>query len=309
MKLRKNGKGAGPVAEHLVGAILGLVFVIILIFAGYMVYKFITERDPVELCKLSVVAKAGTTYAGAELTSPFKDLNCQTTRITISEKGIKSSKPGEDKKFSDDKTKNSNFVKKVIADELHDCWYQFGEGKINFWGDFDSGKRCVICSDIRFDDSAKDKNKLPPTIEDFGKYLFTEFKPGTSYYDFLTSGSRGDLGSPITDTGKTVIDTGKGYSVLHVTAKEDLKVKAIGAALAGAIIGCKVGATAGTIATSWTGPGAAVGGAVGGAAGCLGGFIVGIGTVIVTKDSSSGYIVGTNFIKTEDITEACDRLY
>ncbi|PJE81663.1 hypothetical protein COU58_01840 [Candidatus Pacearchaeota archaeon CG10_big_fil_rev_8_21_14_0_10_32_42] len=55
------------------------------------------------------------------------------------------------------KVKTENEVYKVLTEEMAECWWMFGEGKINYVGsDTTPTLYCSICSQIVFDNSVKD---------------------------------------------------------------------------------------------------------------------------------------------------------
>jgi len=62
-------------------------------------------------------------------------------------------------------------VKFEIAQEMYSCWYQYGEGNLDFYGSWDMGSsdtHCLICSRIGFDDDVEEL-----TFGEFGSYLNT----------------------------------------------------------------------------------------------------------------------------------------
>ena len=51
-------------------------------------------------------------------------------------------------------------VLKAIADEMADCWWMFGEGKVDYIGSYFGGdSHCAVCSRIKFDEKIQDKIK------------------------------------------------------------------------------------------------------------------------------------------------------
>ena len=67
-----------------------------------------------------------------------------------------------------------NEVFKVLAEELSDCWWMFGEGKVNYLGREISGKNhCAVCSRISFDEKLKETFPTGISIEDFKNFLIT----------------------------------------------------------------------------------------------------------------------------------------
>jgi len=69
---------------------------------------------------------------------------------------------------------------KAIANEMADCWWMFGEGKVDYMGlsikETTIGKmNCALCSVISFDEE----------IQDFGKQSGNKFNYGDFYNNFL----------------------------------------------------------------------------------------------------------------------------
>jgi hypothetical protein len=89
-----------------------------------------------------------------------------------------------------------NQIMKVIADEMADCWWMFGEGKIDYVGGTFSGtSSCAICSVISFNKDiqnfAEENNKI--TYENLFDYLKTnEKESGKTYLYYLYETSNYD---------------------------------------------------------------------------------------------------------------------
>jgi len=81
----------------------------------------------------------------------------------------------------------------VLANEMADCWWMFGEGEINYVGkDFKKNLYCSICSQIAFDDSIKKIKELEMGIiskRDFYEYLSKKeiSSKQMSYLEYLTA--------------------------------------------------------------------------------------------------------------------------
>ena len=124
-----------------------IVMIIILItsFAVILFFLFrlgIGEKSEEQLCRNSVLQKA----------SVFTDapLQCYRNYVCITKDGsceelIKPEKI---------KVKTLDEVYVALANEMTDCWWMFGEGKVNYVGDdITHNNYCSICSQIYFDDS------------------------------------------------------------------------------------------------------------------------------------------------------------
>ena len=93
---------------------------------------------------------------------------------------------------------------KVIADEMAECWWMFGEGKIDYGGFWESLKEklpwqeghCAICSVVKFD--KKISNEISKiSYEEFYNYLDQTNKDETQTYLkylYLVNSLDGDSG-------------------------------------------------------------------------------------------------------------------
>ncbi len=127
-----------------------IVLLIILIASFAIILFFIVrlnlgKTSAKEICHNSVVTR-GSVVLPKEATP----LNCKTTYLCITEDG--SCEKVTNAEIKKVKTKDDTY--KILADEMADCWWIFGEGKINYIGtEFFSNLYCSICSQIAFDDS------------------------------------------------------------------------------------------------------------------------------------------------------------
>ena len=112
--------------------------------------------------------------------------NCKTSYVCITEDGSCESMSGT---HETKKAKNKEDVYDVLANEMADCWWMFGEGKIDYLGnELLPALYCSICSQIAFDDSIK---KIFPD-EEINKRQFYEYlglkktSTDTSYLEYIT---------------------------------------------------------------------------------------------------------------------------
>ena len=122
-----------------------------------------------EICHNSVVL-AGKSLTGASL-------DCNTEYVCISGGGECEGFNYGRKVEVDASDKNE--IMKVIADEMVDCWWMFGEGKVEYvkgYRDF----HCGICSIIEFDSEIKEK------YSSNGIFHYLRF------YDFLSESNLDD---------------------------------------------------------------------------------------------------------------------
>ena len=156
MKIKIKNKQGELTTQQLVTIIILITSFIIILF---LIFRLnLGETTDKEICRNSVVL--------AEKSLIKASLDCKTNYLTIE---------SEDKKE----------IMKTIADEMADCWYMFGEGKINYGVKSGSSIKYAICSIIEFD--AKAQEKIPEiSYSDFYNYLSTQNK-GTSetYLQYL----------------------------------------------------------------------------------------------------------------------------
>ncbi|MEK6832448.1 MAG: hypothetical protein AABY32_00235, partial [Nanoarchaeota archaeon] len=114
-------------------------------------------------------------FAGnAEESSP-----CVTTQETI--KSISS--------------KNDLYEK--LAQNMYNCWDQYGQGEANFYSNFDWGSsntHCRICSEIKFDNEVKKQIK-EIDVDDFESYLSAYNPPNSkqTYAEFFIKADRAKI--------------------------------------------------------------------------------------------------------------------
>ena len=133
MKIKnKKGDAASPMLVAFI--ILIVSFVVLLIWIFILNPGETTDK---EICKNSVFLKGkASVFSGS--------LNCKTNYLCIS--------GGEDCKEITATTtikidaENKEAVMKAIADEISDCWWQFGEGKLNFGTTGGPSIKYALCS-------------------------------------------------------------------------------------------------------------------------------------------------------------------
>ena len=141
--------------------ILIMSFAILLYF---LLSSGIGQFQDKEICHNSVLLRDN-----ALIPDEAAPLNCQRQYVCLT--ADKTCEKMSDPILHKVKTKNETF--EVLAEELADCWWMFGEGKVNYAGKEIKPKlHCALCSEIYFDDSMK---KIFPD----GKFSEEEF------YDFM----------------------------------------------------------------------------------------------------------------------------
>ncbi|MBT4375999.1 hypothetical protein HOD29_01345 [archaeon] len=194
MKFLKNKKGEMTTQQIVLLIILIASFAVILGFLFKLNFGAESEKD---ICHNSVVLRGKAFLGGGAV-----PLDCEKSYVCIS----------KDKKC--EKMVNPNLVRVetkedvylALANELADCWWMFGEGKVNYVGkDTFPELYCSICSQVAFDDSVKqifsandfDKRefykyltlkKLTSQDKTYAEYLF-----GTNNLDDIYNGSFGQV--------------------------------------------------------------------------------------------------------------------
>jgi len=163
MKKRFNTKGELTTQQLVVLIILIISFVVILFLLFRMNLRTETNK---EICHNSVVLlekKGG--FFGA--------LDCKTTYVCISGgKECDAFNSDYNAKIFLSKENPEQEINNAIQKEIDDCWWMFGEGKIDYVSGV-SGYRCAICSALKFDPNIQEKY---PQIIFNGNVLSTDTK-------------------------------------------------------------------------------------------------------------------------------------
>jgi len=152
------------------------IVMIIILIASFIIVLFLLfrlnlgETTNKEVCHNSVVLKGKSgIFAGS--------LNCRTNYLCISGDGDCGEIPTTSKIEVDPNNKNETM--KVLADEMSDCWWMFGEGKIRYTGGASStGVHCALCSVIEFSGISADSI----SYQEFYEYLRTTPKSESQTY-------------------------------------------------------------------------------------------------------------------------------
>lgn len=190
----------GIEAEVLIGIIVIIIsFVIIVLFFTFFQHKEFLDK---EACRDSVVLRSLPIIGQGQ---SFAPLNCKTQQIVI-----------ENKKYKTDEE-----IKARIANEMYDCWWMMGEGKLTpfkslkdevvsgeGWGFKRISSACAICSVVSFDETLKSKNSQLD-IED---YLFNTNVPTKTitYMQYFTQDQ--DINTKV---GAEPITTNTDYAVIY----------------------------------------------------------------------------------------------
>ncbi len=134
-----------------------IVMLVILVtsFAVILFFLFrlnLGKETDQEICHNSVVMRGNSV-----LPKDAVSLNCKTNYVCITEDGTCEGLIKPEVK----KVETENEVYEVLANEMVDCWWIFGEGKVDYvGGDFKHNNYCSICSQILFDDSLKNLKEV-----------------------------------------------------------------------------------------------------------------------------------------------------
>ena len=184
-KFTKNRKAELTTKQLVMIIILITSFIIIL----FLLFRLnLGETTAKEICHNSVVlkGKAGA-FAGA--------LDCRTNYLCISGgKDCEEIPTTSTTEITLNKKETLNETMKAIADEMADCWWMFGEGKINYVGDkFFGNVACALCSVIDFDETIEGS----VSYSEFFNYLKTTPKSSSqTYLQYLYEGNMLKEGDP-----------------------------------------------------------------------------------------------------------------
>ena len=262
--------------ETLIYVIIIVVSFIVLGYAALKIAGLIGPTMIKETCHTSVILRSSALLKGTHFTPELLPLKCKTQQIEIS-------------------SSDTEEISRELANAMYDCWWQLGEGKIDFfdsisWWNITNPlakevSSCVICSQISFKDAAL--NKKINLVDYMSKTRIPN--RDITYLDYFNN-QKTILPS---DIKINPIDTNKKYSIFFMGMRggklsDQLKTGAISGGFFGLSSGVVVGAAAGTIYCMATGVGAIISplcGIVGGIIGGLGGTAIG-----TTVGSTAGAI-------------------
>jgi len=181
----KKKRGDISTAQIVLFIILILSFVILIYFLVKLNFAGETES---QICHTSVVTRSSNFITKQIVKSP---INCKTNYVCLSKDGgcEKMSSP-EIKKVG---TKEE--VYQVLAEQGADCWWMFGEGKLDYVGtelryEITGPKPklyCSICSQIAFDDSLYDMFKTDLGIPDLPESQWPSLIAKNDFYNYLAN--------------------------------------------------------------------------------------------------------------------------
>ena len=168
MEFRKRDKSGELSTQQLVTIIILIISFVVIIF---LIWRLnLGEETQKEICHNSVVLIGkGSGFVG--------NLDCKTNYVCISG-GDECEGFSYDSKIKIDMTKQDpgKEIIDAIQKEVDDCWWMFGEGKIDYLKISEKGPlgktNCAVCSVIKFDKKIQDKY----TQMQFENQLSTENK-------------------------------------------------------------------------------------------------------------------------------------
>lgn len=208
----KNKKGEMTTQQIVILIIAIASFAVILYFLASL---GLGENTEDQLCRNSVVQR-GNLDRLPGVSPDTIPLKCEKSYICLTKDGSCENMYKPEKK----KVKTKSEVYEVLAEELANCWWMFGEGKVNYGGeDLTKNLYCSFCSQIAFDDSIKE---IFPEGEFSENKLYQELmrlnrSKDKSYFKYLF-GSVNSEEFLKQDFGKINIDS-QYYSLTAITGK------------------------------------------------------------------------------------------
>ena len=216
-----------------------IVLLIVLIASFVIIVYFLVRLNPgreteSQICHTSVVTRSSNFLTKQIVKTP---INCKTDYICLSKDGSCEKMTSPEIK----KVKTKEEVYEALADEAVDCWWKFGEGKLDYVGtdlqyDINGPKPklyCSICSQVAFDDSLYSMfvtdlgipdlpaSDYPSLIskQDFYNYLANTNVPGKeiTYLDYFLGLTNSELISDALESNNYVfgyIDVKKQHLIM-----------------------------------------------------------------------------------------------
>ena len=166
------------------------IVILIVLITSFVVILFflfrlnLQEETQKEICHNSVVLK-GKSISG------FGKLDCRTNYLCVSGGGeCEGINPTQTIKVN---SNDKEAIMKIIADEMADCWWMFGEGDVNYGDGTSSEVYCTLCSILKFDNKIQEEFK-EISYTDLHDYLIKLQKSSSqTYLQYLYEVNRIDL--------------------------------------------------------------------------------------------------------------------
>ena len=167
------------------------IVLLIILIVSFVVILFLLfglnlgKQSDSEICHNSVVVR------GTKIPEAIMPLKCSRDYICLSKDGTCEKMTSPDIK----KVKTEDEVYDILAEEMANCWWMFGEGKINYVGnDMKEKLYCSICSQILFDNSLSEIEGMKEGIDQSKFYLYLQDKMMSggeeSYLTYLTGATK-----------------------------------------------------------------------------------------------------------------------
>ncbi len=279
IKKEKNNKAEITTQQIVLLIILLVSFAVILFF---LLRLNLGNTSDEEVCHNSVV-----TRGSGVIPKESVPLNCKASYVCISKDG---SCEAWSASHETEKVETKEEVYNVLANKMADCWWMYGEGKLNYVGDdWKKNLYCSICSQVAFDNSIDLFQNGEISQKEFYTYLANTNMSGkdTTYLDYLLGLKNSQL---IEDTLKNnksdfgTINLGKQYLIMMGIYNKVVGIWgwAAGGAVAGGIIAAVLSGGVSIPITIIIAIGATTGGA--------GGYLIGTG---VRGESGHDYLSPT----------------
>lgn len=171
-KIEKMKKKGEITTQQIVLLIILLVSFVVILF---LIFRLnLGKESDSEICHNSVVTKGN-----SALPASATPLKCSRTYVCITKDGSCENMAKPEIK----RVKTREEVYNILAEEMADCWWMFGEGKVDYVGKdfFKRDNYCSVCSQIAFDNSLKEIK------DEEGNPVFTEDKINEDeFYNYLS---------------------------------------------------------------------------------------------------------------------------
>lgn len=277
--IKKLKKGEITTQQIVLLIVLIASFAIILFF---LLRLNLGKTSESEVCHNSVVTRSAGVVPKESI-----PLNCKTNYLCLTKDGSCEKMTSPEIK----KVKTQNEVYDVLANEMADCWWQFGEGKLNYVEKdlLSNNMYCSICSQMSFDNSLDMFPGGEIDKKDFYDYLAKTnmSDKGVSYLDYLngiksSQDIKTTLSGSSSDFGK--INLGKQYYIVMGVVSDVSVLKWVGA---GVLAGAGVAVI---IMTGGLGTPAVLTIAIGASAGGAGGYFAG---TMIKGETGNSYMTPT----------------
>ena len=131
MEPEQEGETTGVLSKLLIVLASAVLLILIL----WKVFDISNEVLAVEACRDSIHMAVGSTLQGKRALDTIK---CPIKETVIN-------------------TGDDDELKGVLADELAECWYKYGQGRLDLFKEFSKEEQtyCAVCSSLQFEDAAK----------------------------------------------------------------------------------------------------------------------------------------------------------